>query len=163
MSNLISLHHLLDTLAVLYILKILSISLQESFTRAKKWVQELQSQGDFLLILLRFSYYFQLVWVLTIFWCVVGNTNCIMALAGNKADLLEARKVSAEVCICFQHSITCFRKKTSTCRSHFQINFRSSLNRTLFIIHCTTNLLCCMIDFTRVLPLLWLFREEMNG
>lgn len=40
-----------------------------SFARAKKWVQELQAQG---------------------------NQNCIMALAGNKADLLEARKVSAE-------------------------------------------------------------------
>ncbi|ONK64932.1 uncharacterized protein A4U43_C07F31600 [Asparagus officinalis] len=40
-----------------------------SFTRAKKWVQELQAQG---------------------------NANCVMALAGNKADLLESRKVSTE-------------------------------------------------------------------
>ncbi|XP_020091401.1 ras-related protein RABF2b [Ananas comosus] len=40
-----------------------------SFTRAKKWVQELQAQG---------------------------NPNTIMALAGNKADLLDARQVSAE-------------------------------------------------------------------
>jgi Ras-related protein Rab-5C len=40
-----------------------------SFTRAKKWVQELQAQG---------------------------NPNTIMALAGNKADLLEARQVPAE-------------------------------------------------------------------
>ncbi|XP_073115769.1 ras-related protein Rab5A [Elaeis guineensis] len=40
-----------------------------TFTRAKKWVQELQAQG---------------------------NPSTIMALAGNKADLLEARQVSAE-------------------------------------------------------------------
>ncbi|XP_006664229.1 ras-related protein Rab5A [Oryza brachyantha] len=40
-----------------------------SFTRAKKWVQELQAQG---------------------------NPNTIMALAGNKADMVEARQVPAE-------------------------------------------------------------------
>ncbi|XBI77913.1 hypothetical protein VPH35_087694 [Triticum aestivum] len=42
-----------------------------SFTRAKKWVQELQAQG---------------------------NPNTVMALAGNKADMLEARQVPVEVC-----------------------------------------------------------------
>ncbi|KAK3430380.1 hypothetical protein EUGRSUZ_E01926 [Eucalyptus grandis] len=41
-----------------------------SFERAKKWVQELQAQGS--------------------------NPNMVMALAGNKADLLDARKVTAE-------------------------------------------------------------------
>jgi Ras-related protein Rab-5C len=40
-----------------------------TFTRAKKWVQELQSQG---------------------------NSSTIMALAGNKSDLLESRQVSSE-------------------------------------------------------------------
>eukprot|EP00262_Sarcandra_glabra_P006183 TRINITY_DN18306_c0_g2_i1.p1 TRINITY_DN18306_c0_g2~~TRINITY_DN18306_c0_g2_i1.p1 ORF type:complete len:203 (-),score=50.60 TRINITY_DN18306_c0_g2_i1:290-898(-) len=40
-----------------------------SFARAKKWVQELQVQG---------------------------NLNMVMALAGNKADLLEERKVTTE-------------------------------------------------------------------
>ncbi|WZY68959.1 hypothetical protein YC2023_001199 [Brassica napus] len=40
-----------------------------SFERAKKWVQELQAQG---------------------------NTNMVMALAGNKSDLLDAKKVTAE-------------------------------------------------------------------
>ncbi|XP_021890067.1 ras-related protein RABF2b-like, partial [Carica papaya] len=40
-----------------------------SFERAKKWVQELLSQG---------------------------NPNLVMALAGNKADLLDARKVTGE-------------------------------------------------------------------
>nr|ACG45672.1 ras-related protein RHN1 [Zea mays] len=40
-----------------------------SFTRAKKWVQELQAQG---------------------------NSNTIVALAGNKADLLDTRQVSAD-------------------------------------------------------------------
>eukprot|EP00850_Spirogloea_muscicola_P001390 SM000005S17187 [mRNA] locus=s5:614408:616792:- [translate_table: standard] len=41
----------------------------DSFARAKKWVQELQKQG---------------------------NPNLVMALAGNKADLDNARKVTAE-------------------------------------------------------------------
>ncbi|CAD5167194.1 unnamed protein product [Musa acuminata subsp. malaccensis] len=40
-----------------------------TFARAKKWVQELQAQG---------------------------SPNTIMALAGNKADLFEARQVSAQ-------------------------------------------------------------------
>ncbi|TVU45777.1 hypothetical protein EJB05_05279 [Eragrostis curvula] len=40
-----------------------------SFTRAKKWVQELQAQG---------------------------NPNTIVALAGNKADMVDARQVPAE-------------------------------------------------------------------
>ncbi|XP_039038381.1 ras-related protein RABF2b-like [Hibiscus syriacus] len=42
---------------------------QASFERAKKWVQELQAQG---------------------------NPNMVMALSGNKADLLDARKVEPE-------------------------------------------------------------------
>ncbi|XP_043696271.1 ras-related protein RHN1 [Telopea speciosissima] len=41
----------------------------ESFARAKKWVQELQKQG---------------------------NPNMVMAFAGNKADLEDKRKVTAE-------------------------------------------------------------------
>ncbi|EYU43701.1 hypothetical protein ABFS83_13G186700 [Erythranthe nasuta] len=45
------------------------ITNQASFDRAKKWVQELQAQG---------------------------NPNMVMALAGNKSDLLDARKVAAE-------------------------------------------------------------------
>ncbi|VAI26576.1 unnamed protein product [Triticum turgidum subsp. durum] len=40
-----------------------------SFTRAKKWVQELQAQG---------------------------NPNTVMALAGNKADMLEARQLAVQ-------------------------------------------------------------------
>ncbi|XP_074559924.1 ras-related protein Rab5A-like [Curcuma longa] len=40
-----------------------------TFTRAKKWVQELQAQG---------------------------SSNTIIALAGNKADLIEARQVTTE-------------------------------------------------------------------
>ncbi|CAN1327697.1 Ras-related protein RABF2a, partial [Linum perenne] len=43
-----------------------------SFDRAKKWVQELQAQG---------------------------NPNMVMALAGNKADLLDERKVEAKASI----------------------------------------------------------------
>uniref|UniRef100_A0A9I9DPS6 Ras-related protein RABF2b n=1 Tax=Cucumis melo TaxID=3656 RepID=A0A9I9DPS6_CUCME len=45
------------------------ITNQGSFDRAKKWVQELQAQG---------------------------NPNMVMALAGNKSDLLDSRKVAAE-------------------------------------------------------------------
>nr|GMD07969.1 ras-related protein RABF2a [Ipomoea batatas] len=45
------------------------ITNQESFERAKKWVQELQAQG---------------------------NSNMVMALAGNKSDLVDARKVETE-------------------------------------------------------------------
>ncbi|KAG2301823.1 hypothetical protein Bca52824_030474 [Brassica carinata] len=48
---------------------VFDITNQASFERAKKWVHELQSQG---------------------------NPNMVMALAGNKADLLDARKVSPE-------------------------------------------------------------------
>ncbi|KAF3644291.1 Ras-related protein Rab-5A [Capsicum annuum] len=47
------------------------ITNQASFERAKKWVQELQAQAP-------------------------GNSNMVMALTGNKADLLDARKVAAE-------------------------------------------------------------------
>ncbi|KAJ0017010.1 hypothetical protein Pint_11622 [Pistacia integerrima] len=50
-----------------------------SFERAKKWVQELQAQGS--------ESYFK---------PPIGNPNMVMALAGNKADLLDARKVTAE-------------------------------------------------------------------
>lgn len=37
---------------------------------------------------------------LTFFYLTLapGNPNMVMALAGNKADLLDARKVAAEVC-----------------------------------------------------------------
>nr|GMD51523.1 ras-related protein RHN1 [Ipomoea batatas] len=42
---------------------------QDSFERSKKWVQELQKQG---------------------------NPNMVVALAGNKADLEDKRKVTAE-------------------------------------------------------------------
>ncbi|KAL3525101.1 hypothetical protein ACH5RR_013473 [Cinchona calisaya] len=45
------------------------ITSTDSFARAKKWVQELQKQG---------------------------NPNMVMALAGNKADLEDKRKVTAE-------------------------------------------------------------------
>ncbi|KAF5472106.1 hypothetical protein F2P56_008846 [Juglans regia] len=45
------------------------ITNQASFERSKKWVQELKAQG---------------------------NPNMVMALAGNKADLLDMRKVTAE-------------------------------------------------------------------
>ncbi|KAG6494647.1 hypothetical protein ZIOFF_042407 [Zingiber officinale] len=47
-----------------------------TFARAKKWVQELQAQG---------------------------SANTIMALAGNKADLLESGQVSAEASLFHHH------------------------------------------------------------
>ncbi|XP_022873574.1 ras-related protein RABF2a-like [Olea europaea var. sylvestris] len=57
------------------------ISNQESFEQAKKWVRELQAQG---------------------------NSNTVMALAGNKADLLDARKVPEEASYFFFHSFFSF-------------------------------------------------------
>ncbi|KAK1303207.1 Ras-related protein RABF2b [Acorus calamus] len=57
-----------------------------SFTRAKKWVQELQAQG---------------------------NTNMIMALAGNKSDLLDARKVTAEATQTYAEENNLFFMETS--------------------------------------------------
>eukprot|EP01052_Picozoa_sp_SAG31_P023518 SAG31_NODE_1944_length_6856_cov_3.850969_8_plen_143_part_00 len=49
-----------------------SCSLQESFTRAKDWVKELQRGG---------------------------SPNIVIALAGNKTDLSIKRKVQSEVCV----------------------------------------------------------------
>ncbi|KAL9320217.1 hypothetical protein ACSQ67_012056 [Phaseolus vulgaris] len=54
----------------------------DSFTRAKKWVQELQKQGQ------------QIDDIGNAL--VGGNPNMVMALAGNKADLEDKRKVTAE-------------------------------------------------------------------
>ncbi|KAK9732999.1 hypothetical protein RND81_04G037200 [Saponaria officinalis] len=48
---------------------VFDVTSSDSFARAKKWVQELQKQG---------------------------NPNMVMALAGNKSDLEERRAVSAE-------------------------------------------------------------------
>ncbi|XP_061953316.1 ras-related protein RABF2a-like [Populus nigra] len=62
------------------------ISNQASFERAKKWVQELQAQG---------------------------NPNMVMALAGNKADLLDARKVAAEATQVFAQENGLFFMETS--------------------------------------------------
>ncbi|KAG6466291.1 hypothetical protein ZIOFF_075900 [Zingiber officinale] len=47
----------------------------ESFEKAKNWVQELRKQGD------------------------IGNPNMVTALAGNKCDLEDKRKVQTEVTI----------------------------------------------------------------
>ncbi|KAJ6671916.1 DRAB5-RELATED [Salix viminalis] len=57
-----------------------------SFERAKKWVQELQAQG---------------------------NPNMVMALAGNKADLLDARKVTAEEAQVYAQEYGLFFMETS--------------------------------------------------
>ncbi|KAG2242294.1 hypothetical protein Bca52824_095863, partial [Brassica carinata] len=54
--------------------------------RAKKWVQELQAQG---------------------------NPNMVMALAGNKADLLDARKVSPEEAEAYAQENSLFFMETS--------------------------------------------------
>ncbi|KAK4590614.1 hypothetical protein RGQ29_020964 [Quercus rubra] len=54
------------------------ISSMDTFTRAKKWVQELQRQG---------------------------NQNLVMALVGNKSDLEAKREVETELCGWLQHTI----------------------------------------------------------
>ncbi|XP_060676276.1 ras-related protein RABF2a isoform X2 [Ziziphus jujuba] len=62
------------------------ITNQASFDRAKKWVLELHSQG---------------------------NPNMVVALAGNKADLLEARKVAAEATQAYAQENNLFFMETS--------------------------------------------------
>ncbi|GAA0146171.1 small GTPase [Lithospermum erythrorhizon] len=62
------------------------ISNADSFTRAKKWVQELQKQG---------------------------NPNMVMALAGNKCDLEEKRNVSAEEARAYAEENRLFFMETS--------------------------------------------------
>ncbi|XP_058071992.1 ras-related protein RABF2a-like [Magnolia sinica] len=57
-----------------------------SFTRAKKWIQELHAQG---------------------------NSNMVMALAGNKADLLDERKVTTEATQMYAHDNGLLFKETS--------------------------------------------------
>ncbi|GFS33790.1 ras small GTP-binding family protein [Actinidia rufa] len=58
----------------------------DSFARAKKWVQELQKQGAYSLNLLN-SFDSK----------VERNPNMVVALAGNKADLADKRQVASEV------------------------------------------------------------------
>ncbi|KAL5983178.1 hypothetical protein ACLOJK_017261 [Asimina triloba] len=62
------------------------ITSTESFARAKKWVQELQKQG---------------------------NPNMVMALAGNKADLEDKRKVAAEEARTYAEENSLFFMETS--------------------------------------------------
>ncbi|CAN7070867.1 unnamed protein product [Brassica oleracea var. botrytis] len=66
---------------------VFDVTNQASFERAKKWVQELQAQ--------------------------VGNTNMVMALAGNKSDLLDAKKVSAEEAQTYAQENSLFFMETS--------------------------------------------------
>ncbi|KZV29385.1 RAB isoform 1 [Dorcoceras hygrometricum] len=62
------------------------ITNQTSFDRAKKWVQELQAQG---------------------------NPNMVMALAGNKSDMLDARQVAAEEAQSYARENSLFFMETS--------------------------------------------------
>lgn len=65
---------------------VFDITSSDSFDRAKKWVQELQKQG---------------------------NPNLVMALAGNKADLEDKRKVTAEMAKIYAEENGLFFKETS--------------------------------------------------
>ncbi|KAH9323605.1 hypothetical protein KI387_018244, partial [Taxus chinensis] len=58
----------------------------DSFARAKKWVQELQRQG---------------------------NPNLVMALAGNKGDLIAKRKVEQEAAQAYAQENGMFFMETS--------------------------------------------------
>ena len=55
---------------------VFDVTNKDSFSGAKTWVKELQRRGD---------------------------ANCVIALAGNKADLIEQRKVSKEVAEAYAH------------------------------------------------------------
>ncbi|KAJ6882716.1 hypothetical protein NC651_029104 [Populus alba x Populus x berolinensis] len=82
------------------------ISNQASFERAKKWVQELQAQGSFYMFACINVYMAVLDSLLHVaflrpvaditvklpLFSLNCNPNMVMALAGNKADLLDARK-----------------------------------------------------------------------
>ncbi|VFQ99733.1 unnamed protein product [Cuscuta campestris] len=65
---------------------VFDITSSDSFERAKKWVQELQKQG---------------------------NPNLVMALTGNKADLEDKRKVTSEVAKVYAEENGLFFKETS--------------------------------------------------
>lgn len=65
---------------------VFDITSLDSFERAKKWVQELQKQG---------------------------NPNLVMALAGNKADLEDKRKVTSEVARVYAEENGLFFMETS--------------------------------------------------
>ncbi|RAL43586.1 hypothetical protein DM860_017329 [Cuscuta australis] len=65
---------------------VFDITSSDSFERAKKWVQELQKQG---------------------------NPNLVMALAGNKADLEDKRKVTSGVAKVYAEENGLFFKETS--------------------------------------------------
>ncbi|VFQ88158.1 unnamed protein product [Cuscuta campestris] len=65
---------------------VFDITSSDSFERAKKWVQELQKQG---------------------------NPNLVMALAGNKADLEDKRKVTSEVAKVYAEENGLFFRETS--------------------------------------------------
>lgn len=59
-----------------------------------------RSNQNLLLIYIYFC-----LWVIELMeFYVSGNSTTIMALAGNKSDLLESRQVSSEVCICVKNS-----------------------------------------------------------
>lgn len=65
---------------------VFDITSSDSFERAKKWVQELQKQG---------------------------NPNLVMALTGNKADLEDKRKVTSEVAKVYAEENGLFFRETS--------------------------------------------------
>ncbi|KAF7135982.1 hypothetical protein RHSIM_Rhsim08G0022300 [Rhododendron simsii] len=70
------------------------ITNMDSFARAKKWVQELQKQGAYAGTLL-------------------SNPNMVVALAGNKADLEDKRKVTSEEARVYAEENGLFFKESS--------------------------------------------------
>ncbi|XP_015867637.1 ras-related protein RHN1 isoform X2 [Ziziphus jujuba] len=66
------------------------ISSTDTFTRAKKWVQELQRQGE----AVELKYYHVLATIIG--QKHLGNSNLVMALVANKSDLEPKREVETE-------------------------------------------------------------------
>ncbi|XP_063948541.1 ras-related protein RHN1 isoform X4 [Daucus carota subsp. sativus] len=87
----------------------------DSFARAKTWVQELQKQG---------------------------NPNLVMALAGNKADLEEKRKVTADEARLYAEENGLFFMETSakTAANVNEIFYEIGTHTKMYVSQCVYNL-----------------------
>ena len=86
---------------------VFDVTNKDSFSGAKTWVKELQRRGD---------------------------ANCVIALAGNKADLIEQRKVSKEVAEAYAAENGILFMETSAKTGTFEKCVYQVLRKSIF--HC---------------------------